>query len=401
MILSRGLLAWAVVLALLALVLACGNGGRLSIGDDCEAGFCGVQAVAKFPPPPAADGGDAADGSPPLMCVATACPAPYATCESPPSFPCQTNLQNDTDNCGACGVSCAGFEAINLGSRCVKGACAFECLTKADAVGTPHEFRDCNSLLDDGCEIDISTDPTNCGACGNACQAGQHCIHGKCGCFDGKTDCNGYCTDTRYDDYNCGGCGTDCVLPAAACSPLPPNTNYGCVQSACGKLKCVSGFADCNQDLNLGCASDGCETDLGVNPDNCGGCGIKCGVGQECRDDGNGPQCLVTCANAGRTQCAGGCADLLSDGFNCGACGTHCMLPGDNQISSCKKGLCTLECAPGFADCNGVRSDGCEIDLKVHPANCGACGNRCDSAAGQPCIEGKCVMVECEAGVSQ
>jgi hypothetical protein len=62
-------------------------------------------------------------------------------------------------------------------------------------------------------------------------------------------------------------------------------------------------------------------------------------------------------------------------------------------------GLCSRECVPGYADCNGDPADGCEVELKSNPANCGACGNQCNMGAGQPCVEGKCLMVECDAGL--
>ncbi|MDB4934131.1 MAG: Tryptophan synthase alpha chain [Labilithrix sp.] len=210
---SRAHLAWSFLLVPLALVPACAIDERVSVGVDCEAGFCPAEAGATFTPPPAADGGEGgavASPIPVLTCVGTQCPAPYVTCGSTPTFLCRTNLENDANNCGACGVSCAGFEGINLGSRCVKGACAFECMIKKGPMNESHQFRDCNSLLDDGCEIDVTADPANCGVCGNACQAGQRCIDGKCGCPGGKTDCNGTCTDTRFDDGNCGTCGTQC-----------------------------------------------------------------------------------------------------------------------------------------------------------------------------------------------
>lgn len=399
---------WVVALLILAPVIACvsGNDDQVSIGNDCENGFCSGDAAPSFTPPPVPEGGEAGDASvapkPILMCVGTQCPAPYATCSKTPSFQCETNLQNDPANCGACGVSCQGFEGLNLASRCVKGACAFECMIKQGPMGDSNEFRNCNGLVDDGCEVNITADPANCGACGNACAAGQRCIKGKCGCSGGKTDCNGTCTDVRFDDANCGVCSNVCdYMPPDACDQPRPNTFYGCAQSQCGKLKCQSGFGDCNNDVGKGCASDGCETDITTNPNNCGACGVKCGPQQECRNDGNGPQCLDTCTKANQTQCTDGCRDLVNDKFNCGACGNSCPNPRAHQAASCTKGFCNLECLAGFADCNGDPSDGCEVDLTVHPANCGACGNACDFGVGQPCIEGKCLMVECDAGATK
>lgn len=392
------------ILGLLGIALAaiaCED--NVSLGR--ETGDAGSAPPPSFTPDPP-DGGDV-DGDVPvaptlLACVGTTCPEPYATCSDVPSFKCGTNLMNDPKNCGACGVSCEGFDPINMSASCVQGACAFECQVKQEGLGVVRVFKNCNGLLDDGCEVDSSSDPDNCGVCGNKCKAGERCINGKCGCSGGKLDCGGRCIDVRYEDFNCGACGNECKKPADACNPMPPNTKYGCAGSTCGALKCANGFADCNNDVgNEGCASDGCETKLATDPKNCGACGVVCGPAQECRDDGNGPQCLDTCEAAGLTKCSSGCRDLLADRFNCGGCGISCPNPRANQTTQCRKGVCETECLSGFADCNGDANDGCEVDLRVHPANCGACGNTCDFSGGQPCIEGKCLMVECDAGVTK
>lgn len=400
---SKKQLSTLLIAASTLVAFACAD--SVDLGDVKE----GADAAAPptFTPPPADDGGDAAqvDTSPPhvLACIGTECPYPYETCSNQPSFKCGTNVLNDPANCGACGVSCLGFDPINMSASCAQGQCAFECMIKGGGFEPVRIFKNCNGLLDDGCEINVQDDVANCGVCGNACKPGVRCIEGKCGCSGGEVDCNGTCTDTRFDDYNCGACGTACDYrgPNPACDPKPPHTGYGCGSSLCDVLKCTSGWMDCNNDRQEGCSSDGCEVDIKTDLDNCGGCGIKCAAGQECRENGNnGPQCMDTCEKAGLTACMYGCKDLLTDPFNCGACGNACSNPRANQApSQCHKGICEIDCLPGFADCNGDPNDGCEVDLRVHPANCGACGTKCDFAAGQPCIDGTCLMVECDGGV--
>lgn len=49
----------------------------------------------------------------------------------------------------------------------------------------------------------------------------------------------------------------------------------------------------------------------------------------------------------------------------------------------------STSCAPGFANCNGVDADGCEINLMTDPQNCGTCGNTCP--VGTTCSDGGCV----------
>src|SRR5262249_26009436 len=55
------------------------------------------------------------------------------------------------------------------------------------------------------------------------------------GCAEGRTDCNGTCVDTTTDPVNCGACGDACSAPASATAT--------CTNGTCG-------FA-CNQDFHL------------------------------------------------------------------------------------------------------------------------------------------------------
>jgi hypothetical protein len=342
-----------------------------------------------------------------LMCVGTECPEPFTTCPSSGlGYKCGVDLSRDPNNCGTCGNKCLNYKSLNMNSRCVDGQCELECYNDV-SVSALRDMRNCNGAVDDGCEADILSDPLNCGVCGKACGAGQPCIRGKCGCPVGLEACPGLggsvgCVDTQSDDFNCGVCGKMCTTgPDAGCTP--PNTYYGCGGGKCEQLKCSGSSADCNHDIGtLGCQSDGCEVeDIKKDRNNCGGCGIQCAPNEECVDEGNGPECAVPCAtgaNAGKSKCPNGCVDLLNDPNNCGGCGERCRNAGANELRACKKGLCAIECVPGFADCNGDPSDGCEVNLRNNPGNCGACGTRCDIVAGQPCIDGRCLMVECDGG---
>jgi hypothetical protein len=44
-------------------------------------------------------------------------------------------------------------------------------------------------------------------------------------------------------------------------------------------------------------------------------------------------------------------------------------------------GRCQLRCAPGFADCDGNPSNGCEANLSSNE-HCGFCGNNCTGMSG-------------------
>jgi hypothetical protein len=74
------------------------------------------------------------------------------------------------------------------------------------------------------------------------------------------------CGDIMRDPDNCGACGNRC---AAA------NANASCVAGRCTRT-CMNGFADCNADLALDGASNGCEVNTENNLAHCGSCNRAC-----------------------------------------------------------------------------------------------------------------------------
>ncbi|AKU97438.1 hypothetical protein AKJ09_04102 [Labilithrix luteola] len=386
----------AAAFAFLALVPS-GCANSIDVGvEGHDAGV--IDETPTFTPRP--DGGDAStDVFTPTraMCMATSCPAPYASCGG--DYLCQTNLSSDPNNCGECGSVCPEtFGYLNMTSSCVNGACVPAC-GKTLVNGGFNNWADCNKILEDGCEVSLSRDPNNCGACGNKCPDGVNCLDGKCGCPAGLIECEGSCIDARSDERNCGACKSFCQTTPSTLAHM----ENACVDGECGKPRCKKGYSDCDKDQ-----SNGCEVLTGIDAgkidrNNCGGCGIKCKDSEVCFDsnyDGV-PECL--CQNPAETLCTDGynyaCHDLLSDLTNCGTCGHDCTSYLENAAGACRKGMCEVECNPGWGDCDGVPQNGCETNLMVSNANCGTCGTRCDTQAGQPCVEGKCAMVECDAGV--
>jgi hypothetical protein len=94
--------------------------------------------------------------------------------------------------------------------------------------------------------------------------------------------------------------------------------------------------------------------------------------------------------------------DVQVDARNCGACRQRC--PGAlgrtaGGSPACEGGSCTYVCFPGFADCDGAAFNGCETNLANDQLHCGSCTTKCNVGAGQPCVGGKCLTRECEAGV--
>ena len=360
--------------------------------SDASAGFGSPDASTPTDPP---------DGSSALMCIGTTCPDGFATCSdgTKPAYKCGADLKHDPNHCGECGNRCLHYETIHVTSRCVEGSCELECFNPYNP-DRPTAWTNCNGKIDDGCESDTQSDPKNCGACGNACAPGEPCEWGKCGCAPHEIICNGRCVDPMSDDGNCGGCGNEC--PGDGACESDGTWHYGCVGGQCGQPKCEWMRLDCNGDLgDPECKTDGCESGgVLTDPNNCGKCGNKCDLaaGEQCVNEGSGPECAVPCVRFNKTECLGQCYDLRNDPRACGSCFNPCPEAGPNQESACRKGVCELDCLHGWADCNGDPSDGCETNIAAHPANCGACGNECNIAAGQPCVGGKCLMTECADG---
>jgi hypothetical protein len=379
-----------VLLALpLAIPSACAT--PIDVGNDADSG-----SPAGFASD--SDGGDVAPSSETPRninrCATNVCPPGRVTCPNDP-FPCAVDLDNDNDNCGACGVRCPSDNAFAQRfhgvMQCISGACVFVC---------DEEWADCNGLPEDGCEVHVSgvgaSDVNNCGACGNVCEE-PICNQGTCGCPPGSELCpDGRCRATDRDNNNCGECGFVCPPNT---EPFPPEWRMTrtCVGGHCLTPACNAGFADCDGDFLVE-GGNGCETSIRTDPNNCGACGNVCAPGEICNPPG---ECVCPCG----ASCFKG---LNTDPKNCGTCGFKC--PGDwSSIESggrpgldpahgrpvCEQGVCGYECSPHWADCDNDINNGCETDLLNDPLNCGGCGVRCDGIEGQACIDGECLTEPC------
>jgi hypothetical protein len=195
-------------------------------------------------------------------CGVSNCTAPLADCDKDSAGSCETNLSSSASACGFCGNAC-GF--ANGKAACQSGKCVL--------TGCNTGYGECDNNAANGCETPTSASITNCGACGKTCTGGANavaiCSGGACGlkCNAGFEDCdknpaNGCEVNLLTSTTHCGACG-------AACNAT--NGTPACGGGGCG-ISCSAGFGNCNAS-----ASDGCETTLTSNA-HCGACGKSIGA---------------------------------------------------------------------------------------------------------------------------
>jgi hypothetical protein len=312
------------------------------------------------------------------LCTMGSCAPGFEDCNQDPGDGCETSLTT-LQSCGACSQPC-GFPSSEV--SCASGACRFvQC-----AAG----FGDCDSdIATNGCERQLNT-LTNCGGCGIACNppnATPSCASGVCqlsSCANGFDDCDGDpsngCETPLNTLTDCGSCGTTCFIAGAQ--------DLNCAGGVCSAASCSPGFADCDGD------SLSCETDLRTLSD-CVSCNVPCGDGS-----GRLPHASASCASGscgvgscdfGFGNCDGspgnGCESPLDTLVDCGGCNVPCSRA--NGSETCASGFCqTVSCDPGFDDCDGDDSTGCEAQLGT-AAHCGSCTDACGT--NQVCSSGSCV----------
>ncbi len=385
------------------------NGCEVELGTLTDCGGCGDACDEPFAINECDDGD----------CVWNDCLPGYGDCGTDS---CEWLATNDA-HCGTCGTSCSGGAANCYGGDCTGQTCTNftadcdgtgDCETMLDGVSAcgqcdlscgPYAhasaacsayrcalgscnngYRDCDGALHNGCEVDVRT-LESCGTCGTACSiphAEESCDSGSCElveCDDDRADCN--------DDLD-DGCETSTLLPATCgdcdndCTGRPHTQAGGCDDGEC-KLVCEPGYRDCNGD-----PEDGCEALLG-SPEHCGACDNDCTdlpnvQSASCEDSA----CDELACEPGYADCDGlasnGCERSIRTDTDCGGCDEACALP--NADATCSTGSCRLtECTPGYEDCNDDEDDGCEASLAA-PETCGSCDNACES--GRDCDNGVC-----------
>ena len=278
--------------------------------------------------------------------------------------------------CGVCGMSayCSNFKCI-----CNTG------------------YANCDNDWGNGCEIYLNSvkscgtsceDITNCGTNGE-------CVFGVCKCKGMYDNCdgswsNGCEANLTNDVDNCGGCGRVCNNPPADYCLNSTTLRDYTDMSSCQNSQCVYEYQDIN--CPNGCANGRCQyctpscARKECGPDSCGGsCGF-CGNNSNCSN--NKCVCKTGYANCNNDFSDGCEINKNTDVNNCGGCGNVCNLP-NTAVNGCVYGSCkVVSCVNGYGNCNGIDSDGCEVNLTNNSSNCGSCGNRCGPDA--VCNNGAC-----------
>ncbi|MBQ8036823.1 MAG: hypothetical protein IJ268_07520, partial [Proteobacteria bacterium] len=292
------------------------------------------------------------------------------------------NIESDANHCGKCDNPCKDTEYCNHKS------CELYCPNGLSACG-------------ESC-FNLQTDIEHCGKCDIACNANQTCQNGACTdiCRPNETFCpdKEICADLNTSSENCGKCGHICAKSEVC-------LNGNCMK-AC-ENKTINCNGDCIDPLTNAafCGAKGACSD--ASPESEHFQGVKCASDEHCQNgictciEKNQVKCLVS---AEQDAYEYACIDPSSSPEHCGcneeSPGLTCAELPNVSDGKCNKGTCEFTCKPGFADCDGDPSNGCEADLSS-PQTCGTCKHACDPANvaenGLICTEGKCTPI-CKDG---
>lgn len=371
---------------------------------------------------------------------------------------CRNHCVNPMTSKRYCGADemCENYQKCSNEQYCVKGVCSDEpdqtCpsgyLICGDECLNPDElnlsecntckknYEDCNHDMSDGCEANLNTSRTDCGSCGNTCENGTSCYHGKCeiGCKSNELLCDNTCVNKQQnhllyscescqigygncnndlkdgceaefisDPENCGVCGNTCPpgkecakgLCKAACAETEKRCSGVCVNFSNVHMKsctqCETNYLDCDKQME-----NGCEVYRLTDPNHCGICNHSCSAEQRC----NKGICVSGCEpNETSCQVMGvfSCVDIKTDIYHCGGCNRYCK-PEKNSIQlGCTSGKCSYECFQNKHNCGTSQKPIC-VDLQTDPENCGICFNQCNYPGVKQsiCTNGKCSIDTCQ-----
>lgn len=254
-----------------------------------------------------------------------------------------------------------------------------------------------NGELSGTCQGALSDDVARCGAnCTSCGAASDRCTAGACACGSGapcaagQACCGGTCKNLD-DPATCGSCTNDCTSQAGV------HAAGSCVSQQC-VFMCVAPFQNCA----VGSVPrDGCPIDLSSDRANCGSCGHECTVSAPTTVVDGGcaaGACWVACASNAlncNTAPEDGCEQPV-DPQHCGSCTAACTAAGTAHVQTPQcvatgsAWACQPVCVSGWGNCDGIDSNGCEVDLNTSFGRCGSCTHACDPMKADNCAAGQC-----------
>lgn len=149
-------------------------------------------------------------------CQIFACKPGYGNCDGNDLNGCEQDTTRSVDHCSACNLKCQVNMAQHVsGVSCKTSSCAI--------VGCTGTFQDCDGQYNNGCEADTDSSLDHCGRCNSPCpkkpNATGTCELGVCkpikACVTGFMDCdrdpeNGCEVDITKNRNNCGACYRSC-----------------------------------------------------------------------------------------------------------------------------------------------------------------------------------------------
>ncbi len=280
-----------------------------------------------------------------LCTIVGVCPTGYGDCDGNGLNGCETDLAVTTAHCSECGQDCDALAGPFVAStNCSAG----ECMITACMYG----YLDCNGNFTDGCELFPNVPGESCGACTCNCSNPDDVFFNAtyvC-TYDGSdfTTCGVSPLLFPTDAEHCGGCDTNCT--ALMENVLMPN----CTDSVCLITQCADGYGDCDMD-----PLTGCEVNLLTSISQCGVCGNNCDLGDPsvasvgCVDG----TCVILSCVSGTADCDEdintGCeADITFSYTSCGSCNYDCEAHQFEGITydSCVDSFCHIACSGDECD---------------------------------------------------
>jgi len=224
---------------------------------------------------------------------------------------------------------------------------------------------------------------------GAGCGNGEGVVGGDCAA--GYTDCNNQCVKLSSDPDNCGACGDVCstgvcshLTDARADGPIDAATDHRVHDASTKETGEGGGSGDAH-------AHDGATSDGGSGDAHAHDGGAVDAHGEAAATDAHAADAPIT-VDAGHDAGVDSCAGPYTTATQCGSCGAAC--PEGDLCSPVADGgvdaggyFCVPMCALPYVACDGT----C-IDVRSDPDNCGACHHVCPS--------GLCTMGVCDGVTS-